>query len=101
MRLLLRLLPPCGSQAAGPASQAPNPYSCAPAARPTVSWLTFLPFCAYRELGWVTVPVDVILVSRLARGIGRQRQDRAQGSMTQPEAAGRPLLMCGNGLLVR
>ena len=26
-----------------------------------VSWLTFLPFCAWRELGWATVPVDVIL----------------------------------------
>lgn len=28
-----------------------------------VSWLTFLPFCAWKELGWATVPVDVILVS--------------------------------------
>lgn len=26
-----------------------------------VTWLTFLPFCAWRELGWATVPVDMIL----------------------------------------
>jgi putative membrane protein len=26
-----------------------------------VAWLTFLPFCAWKELGWGTVPVDVIL----------------------------------------
>ncbi|GBF88612.1 hypothetical protein Rsub_01327 [Raphidocelis subcapitata] len=26
-----------------------------------VAWLTFLPFCAWSELGWATVPVDVIL----------------------------------------
>ena len=27
-----------------------------------VTWLTFLPFCAWKELGWATVPVDCILV---------------------------------------
>ena len=28
-------------------------------------WLTFLPFVSWRELGWATVPVDVILVGGL------------------------------------
>jgi putative membrane protein len=26
-----------------------------------VTWLTFLPFCAYRELGWLMVPIDATL----------------------------------------
>lgn len=31
-----------------------------------VMWLTCLPFVAWTELGWATVPVDVILVGRAA-----------------------------------
>lgn len=32
-----------------------------PPRRFLVVWLTFLPFVAWKELGWATVPVDVIL----------------------------------------